>query len=242
MSRIDKRIIMVIIFIILGTAIALQFRSTLAANRQKASAAVDVEKLKKQLNDERNVGKGLKDQINELEKKKEESLKQDVNSTGSEYLKKQKEILDYVKLISGMTDVKGPGIIIKLNDALLKKNEMQDANYFIIHDSDIIKIVNELKKAGAQAISINDERIVSISEQVCAGPTIRINRNRHPVPFEIKAIGDPDAMYRAVDKSDRMAILRGLKIRVEMTRSKEILISKFNSNIENFITGLEVTN
>ena len=67
-------------------------------------------------------------------------------------------------------------------------------SWFIIHDYDIRTILNELKTAGAQAIAINGERVVPMSEQICVGPTIIINDNRYPVPYIIEAIGEPDGL------------------------------------------------
>lgn len=98
-----------------------------------------------------------------------------------------------------------------------------------------------MKKAGAQAISIKGERVVSTSEVVCAGPTILINGNRYAVPYEICAIGDPDLLYDSLMRSERVALMIEDKIRVEIKKSKDIWVPRFSNidNIDKYISGLE---
>ena len=104
--------------------------------------------------------------------------------------------------LAGLTDVKGPGVIVTMNDSKLPYPKdmplgMTPAN--IIHDSDIGQVVNELKAAGAEAISVNDQRLVAVSPIRCAGPTIFINNTPQTPPYVIKAIGDPKTMAAALN-------------------------------------------
>lgn len=241
MQRGDKKFIFLIVFMILGIITTIQIKTTLNANKQKTVSALNIDKLKAQLNDELSVQKSLNDLINENEKRKEDYLKSKVKDQSGSQLKHLKEELDSVKLKGGLTDVKGPGVIVKLDDAPARSNEgLFDPNELLIHDIDVVGIMNKLKNGGAQAISINGERIIATSEQVCAGPTIRINKNRYTVPYEIKAIGDPDLMYESLNTSEAIAIMLQYKIKVEITKSKEIVIPKYNKNLDNIISALEV--
>lgn len=61
-------------------------------------------------------------------------------------------------------------------------------NLYLVHDEDILKVVNELRAAGAEAISINGQRLIANSEIICSGPTIRVNRRPLAPPFVIKAL------------------------------------------------------
>lgn len=103
------------------------------------------------------------------------------------------------KMLSGQTSLNGPGIIIKMYDNPEERIIGFDLNDDIIHDFDILNILNDLKIAEAEAISINDERVVSTSEIKCAGPTIRINGRSSATPFIIKVIGDPKLLYASVN-------------------------------------------
>jgi len=115
-------------------------------------------------------------------------------------------------------------------------------NILIIHDQDLRIILNELKKGGAQAISINGERIMPMSEQVCAGPTILINKNRYTAPYIIKAIGDPDNLYKVMINCNRLGLMIRDKIKVKIDKSDEITIELFKgiNEIDKLISGMEV--
>ncbi|MDY0234581.1 MAG: DUF881 domain-containing protein [Gudongella sp.] len=103
------------------------------------------------------------------------------------------------KMKAGYTKLEGPGIEIIMFDNLLLNNNVISYNDDIIHDVDILNIINDLKVAGAEAICINEERIISISEIKCGGPIIRVNDRSLGAPFTIKAIGDPKVLMAAVN-------------------------------------------
>ncbi len=103
------------------------------------------------------------------------------------------------KAKAGYTKLEGPGIEIIMFDNLLLDNNVISYNDDIIHDVDILNIINDLKVAGAEAISINEERLTSSSEIKCGGPIIRVNGRSLGAPFTIKAIGDPKVLMAAVN-------------------------------------------
>ncbi len=112
--------------------------------------------------------------------------------------------LKSAKFLAGLTAVKGPGIIVTLNDSKMPYPKdippgMVPQN--IIHDTDINQTVNELKAAGAEAISVNDQRLIATSPVRCAGPTVYINNTMAAPPFVIKAIGDAKTLQAALNIS-----------------------------------------
>ncbi len=60
-------------------------------------------------------------------------------------------------------------------------------------------VVNELKAAGAEAVSVNDQRLVAISWIRCAGPTIYVNATPQTPPFVLRAVGDPTKLQAALN-------------------------------------------
>ncbi len=93
----------------------------------------------------------------------------------------------------GKTNLQGEGIVVTLKD-----NDTRD----IIH-SDLLDLINELNIAGAEAISINDERIVSTSEIVLVNNTmILVNTKRVAGPYVVKAIGDKQYLQSALTIKD----------------------------------------
>ncbi len=61
------------------------------------------------------------------------------------------------------------------------------------------KVINELYISGADAISINDQRLSSNSFIFCNGPVITVDGNQFPAPFVISAIGDPSVLIPALN-------------------------------------------
>ncbi|HYF82030.1 MAG TPA: DUF881 domain-containing protein [Clostridia bacterium] len=116
-----------------------------------------------------------------------------VESTGSAFGIMQDE-LEKIRNYSDYEKVEGTGIIITLNDSQQEIAEGEDIAWYLIHDIDILEVVNELRMAGAEAIAINDERVTASTSIRCGGPTINIDGKRHAVPFVIKAIGDPKTL------------------------------------------------
>lgn len=223
------------IFALFGTLVTIQIRSTVSMQRESA-LTLDMDRLNNQLNSNIQLGKQYKAEIAELEKKIDVFL-QASHVTGPN-IALQKE-LEHLRVISGQTDVTGEGVIITLNDAETPDTDrLMD---YIIHDLDVYTVINELRIAGAQAISINDERIIATSEQLCAGPTIKINNNRYAVPYEIKAIGDADALYAAMKESSIVSELTEYK-RVTLKKQEDIVIPKFRNDINSLISRLEVIN
>ncbi|MHB8065829.1 MAG: DUF881 domain-containing protein [Ruminiclostridium sp.] len=229
----DNFFILLIMFAVLGTLVTVQIRSTVGVQRESAET-LDDDRLKSQLDAKIKAGEDYKAQIEKLETDKEAFLAAPVNSVNAV----SKYELDYLRLITGLTDVNGEGIIITLNDS--ENPDPEDVMDFIIHDLDVLNVVNELRLAGALAISINNERIIATSEQLCSGPTIKINNNRYAVPYEIKAIGDSDVLYKALKDSIVINEMIELKKRVTLTQEKNILIPKFSNDINGLISRLEV--
>lgn len=124
---------------------------------------------------------GLENAEKQLEKERQVSISYDDTS-----VQKQEE-LKKINTYLGLTDVVGEGIIITLRDNTTSLISSADN---IVHDGDLRAIVNELKNNGAEAISINGQRIVSSTAITCAGTVIQVNDEIVGSPFVIKAIGD----------------------------------------------------
>lgn len=122
----------------------------------------------------------------ELEKQREKATKNDETSQDSE-----KEI-KVGNTVLGLTDVTGEGVEITLKDNqnVTLETATNDMSYYVVHDIDILSVVNELKNAGAEAISINGERLINTTSITCAGNVAQINGEKVGAPFIIKAIGN----------------------------------------------------
>lgn len=160
----------------------------------------NINEYEKNIADMRSVVEKLKDDV-ENEKKfingyENSSYLDDIININSQ--------IEELKFYNGFTDVRGPGIMMRVSDSTIEDDSL-DIMQKIVHDVDITVLLNDLKNAGAEAIDVNAQRIINISEVVCAGPLLHINGEAVPAPFVIKAIGDMDSLYDAVTEEGTYA-------------------------------------
>lgn len=146
--------------------------------------------------------------------------------------------LQQAKLAAGLVDVEGPGIIVTLDDNREGAMRAQTANPglykpedYIVHDKNVLYLVNELKQAGAEAIAVNNQRLVTSSDIRCVGTTILVNTTRLVPPYEIKALGDPDALAAAVENGTEYPILKGKGFPVTIEKKQKIAIPAFRGSL-----------
>ena len=175
------KVLIAVVFMVLGFMLSVQYKVTV----QQRSIRMDrVEDLSERLKAMESENKILLQEINELRKKGADK----VADHG----------LERERLLAGTTEVEGVGIEIVLDDSTISKKANENPNLYIIHDEDLLRVLNELRAAGAEAISLNDQRIVAMSEVRCAGPTVSVNNVRSAPPYVIKAIGAPKTLISAL--------------------------------------------
>jgi len=130
----------------------------------------------------------------------EEMLRKQASGVvGAESLK---TMLNETKLLAGIAAAHGPGVVVTLQDSPKRNpsitSEKEIAN-FLVHDSDVRTVANELFAAGAEAISVNGQRLIATSSIRCVGPVILVNSIQLAAPFVIKAIGQPDVLEKALE-------------------------------------------
>ncbi|MGI5920190.1 MAG: DUF881 domain-containing protein [Syntrophomonadaceae bacterium] len=151
------------------------------------------------------------------------------------------EELQKANMAAALVPVTGPGIIVTLNDSARNLQPGEDPNDLLVHDEDILKVTNELKASGAEAISVNDERLVATSEIRCAGTTILINSTKIAPPFVIKAIGDPDILQSGILIKGGYVeqYLKFYGIQVQVQKSKKVKIPAY-SGIMKYVYSVPV--
>ena len=137
-----------------------------------------------------------------------------------------REELEQTNTLLGLTDVHGDGIVITL-----KSGEGITA----ISADDLLIIVNALKFAGAEAISINDERIVNTTDivDILDGSFIKVNGQRILEPYVIKVIGNQSHMESSVTgNGGKVEELQTLGHTITIEKDNDITIGKYNGKIE----------
>jgi len=222
----DKKLISLILgamCMVLTFGIALQIRTVQASNTTVSQNYTENNLRAKVLKQKEEYDNKLKDiQRIEVELEKERRKATQNNSNLEE---DELKINQGNKLI-GFTEVTGPGVIVTLNDG---KETSPDP---VVHDMDILVIVNELKNAGAEAISINDQRVVPTTAIVCGGNIVMINGERIGAPFVIKAIGLPETLANLSRPNGYLSNLKQTYgIDADLKKSNDITIPKFNGVI-----------
>ncbi|MCX7970993.1 MAG: DUF881 domain-containing protein [Negativicutes bacterium] len=197
---------------VLGFMLATQFHTT---QDVKATLALQrTENLAARLQETEKERDSLLQQIRDLREKSGEEAMQ---------VELQNAMRD-----AGLTRLRGPGITLTIDDSKRPAKPGENSNLFVVHDDDILRIINELWAAGAEAIAINDQRIVAQTEVRCAGPTLVVNGSRYAPPFEIRAIGDKKTLESAVKMRGGIAdSLAVWGIEVNVTPSDNIEIPAF---------------
>lgn len=224
------RPVVMLIFALLGVVIALQVKSVARINEAKnESVSAEI--------------KQYEDKIIELEnklvqsKETKDALKSRYNSEMTYLYNNEKEFYELYKkyetdieenrFYAGLVTVSGPGIDIGLDDAPVR---YESAAGLLVHDIYLNEIVNTLRAAGAQAIAINGERIVPMSEMLCMGPSIRVNNKKLFAPYHIEAIGDSQKMLTSFKSSTIYAIMIKENLIVDPVVKDNIVIKKFNKS------------
>ena len=142
--------------------------------------------------------KELAEELAQLEDKIRAYEKQ-FSSNEAQYEQNHKDA-EQLRLLLGLSAGVGPGIKITLRDGDYNPN-ITNPNEYIVHESHIFKLLNELKIAGAEAISINGQRLKPNSYIICNGPVITIDGQQYPAPFVVEAVGNQEVLVSSLELS-----------------------------------------
>ncbi|HHW15007.1 MAG TPA: DUF881 domain-containing protein [Firmicutes bacterium] len=131
------------------------------------------------------------------------------------------------QLLAGTTKVKGPGVQITL-ESPVDGSRRDNEEIFLVHDEDLLDVVNELVAAGAEAIAINGERRVALTEIRRAGSLMSVNNRSIGEPFVIRAIGDPENLMRSLEvRGGVLDALRAWGINAKVESVEEMILPAY---------------
>lgn len=177
-----------IVAIVLGLMMAFQFRTTSAIDRGVPlgrDQELTIEK--KQIDADMTF---LEEEAGELETKIEGIKKGRTDALGV-----MESELSRIRLYAGFIMVEGPGVEVILENPL----EADKFSPYVVRDEDLLKVVNDLRGAGAEAISVNGQRILATSEVRFAGNHINVNLTKLSPPYKIAAIGNPGTLKSSLE-------------------------------------------
>jgi uncharacterized protein YlxW (UPF0749 family) len=145
--------------------------------------------------------------------------------------------LEREKMLAGTVPVHGVGVRLVLDDSSVKTiPPKEDPELYIVHEYQLRDIVNLLWSAGAEAISINGERVVEPTSIYCVGSTILVNDTRTSPPYEFLVIGDQARLEGALGDA---ANLKALKSRIKLyglqftiQRQREVAVAAYTGGLD----------
>lgn len=121
---------------------------------------------------------------------------------------------------AGMVERTGPGVQVTLSDSpdnVIETSTAED-KLFVVHQQDIQAVVNALWRGGAEAVTVQGQRIISTTGIKCEGNQVLLQGLPYPQPYVIEAVGDPG------DLTTSIATDAYLKIYREQSEDPEIAI------------------
>lgn len=219
---------LMIICCILGFGLTLQIKSVSKIKTDTVgSNQARTEQLQQNLTEQKNQNAELNRQVQDLKKTVDDYRAQagksgDVNRALNDQLNR-------AEILAGMEDVQGKGVVVTMDDSTAAIKAGQDQSAYVIHDTDVLQVLNELRDAGAEALSLNDERILATTEVRCAGNVVSVNNTRYSTPFVIRAVGNPDKLKSAILMRNGIAdVLGQWGITVSVSTSDSVLIKAYS--------------
>jgi uncharacterized protein YlxW (UPF0749 family) len=191
----NKRVIFSIVCLVLGFILAYSYSLSSSKKTSGQSAGngyfQQEERYREELIQQKERNKELADELTASQLQVREIEK---SLLGSE--ERYDSLIDEaedLRLLLGVIPSNGKGVKVMLEDAEYNPAS-ENPNDYIVHESHIFKVLNELKISGAEAISINGQRLHANSYIKCNGPVITIDGKQFPAPFIIEAIGDSNVL------------------------------------------------
>lgn len=208
--------------VVVGIMMAFQFRTTSSIDRSVPYDRVQELTIeKKQVERELDY---LLEEVDDLEAKLEEASRGQVEAALVSELSK-------MKLHAGLVAVEGPGVEVILDNPESSRPGGFSSLYNV-KDDDLLKVINDLRGAGAEAISVNDQRILAISEIRQAGNHINVNLTRLSPPYRILAIGNPGTLKSSLEIKGGLAeYLSDLGITVTVQSRDNVVVPAYSGQM-----------
>ena len=112
---------------------------------------------------------------------------------------------------AGTQSVTGPALIVSLDDSKRTAASLPEgftADDLVVHQQDVQSVVNALWAGGAEAMMLQDQRVISTSAVRCVGNTLILQGRVYSPPYVIQAIGDLSTLRAALDQSKQITFYR----------------------------------
>jgi uncharacterized protein YlxW (UPF0749 family) len=220
------QITIAIVSLALGLMLTTQYRTTRFIEQNvPITRAQEITSRLKEVTEERD---NLKQDVADLRGKLDQAAK-----SGDAVTRAVKDELDKTRMLAGLTPVKGSGVELVLDDSPKKLQPGEDPNLYILHEEDLLKVVNELRSGGAEAISINGQRLLATSEIRCAGTTVLVNTKKVVPPLTVLATGNPANLQSSLEiKGGILETIRFYGLRADVKQLTDITVPAYTGPVQ----------
>lgn len=233
MTNRKGKIAVAIICGVLGLILAMQIKSVREVTEGGFLSTQKAQTLTAELRQLRLEKELLYEELTDLENR----LRQYELSEADENLmiKNLKNDLEKYQLMAGYLPGIGPGVIITLDDPPDNNQHQSGGGSFIVYNYELLlELINTLNAAGAEAISINDQRYVSTTAIHYTANSLQINDTATSPPYEIKAVGNPETLEAALNM--RYGIVWQMRqyynLQINVQKSDEIQVPRYQRLFE----------
>jgi uncharacterized protein YlxW (UPF0749 family) len=131
----------------------------------------------------------------------------------NQQVRKYNRRAELMRAPAGLTAQSGPGVTVTLSDAPQSTGEetpdtVDNPNLLLVHQQDIQAVVNAMWSAGAVAVTIQGQRVVSTTGIRCIGNSVQLQGVPYSQPYRISAIGDVAALTTAIENDAYLQVYR----------------------------------
>ena len=147
--------------------------------------------------------------------------------------------VDALAMRTGLVEMTGPGLTVELDDAPIPVDGPPPGigvDAYVIHQQDVEGVMNALWRGGAEAMSVQGQRIVPTSAIRCVGNVIIVNGQVFSPPYTVTAIGDPARLGRALTEEPAVQTFRdavdALGLRYDVTRERSTTVPAYEGSTD----------
>jgi uncharacterized protein YlxW (UPF0749 family) len=143
--------------------------------------------------------------------------------------------IDAVAAHAGLTPVLGPGLVVTLKDSVLAQSPSGDLNDLVIHEQDLQAVINALWAGGAEAMSVNGQRVLATTAIRCVGNTLLLHGSVYSPPYVIRVVADAEGVRSALGRDPAVAQFRRaveqFELRFTVADSERLIIPAFEGSL-----------
>ena len=231
MRKYSGMVVIGLLALFIGLVISIQITTTQGSDQGGLVPFAKAQGYLEQLKQVRAEKDAAVQALNELEARLDKIEKEKADEDF--FLKGIVSDLEKYKIAAGVVDVKGPGVVVTVDDPIPTEEFTSEYSVIMLRYELLLSLVNKLKDAGAEAISINGQRIIATTEISLAGDNVNINTVPTAPPYIIKAIGNPDTIESTI--TIRFGIIEQMKnygLRINISKQDEVKVPRYSGIIK----------